>query len=267
MTASFSGRDKEKDRFHKLDYQVMKHAFEMHNRMGNCHDEVTCQNELLHLLTQNGIQAQKEVSLLIEFRSFRKTYYQDLLIEGEHIYELKVLLCLTNQCRSQIINYQLIQEKTYGKLINSGPSSVEHEFSTSTLTRTDRQDISVDCSGWNGEYDFGKSFFTLAIDLFSDWGSRLDPSLYSEALMSLLPNGCEKRIDVLSDKRTVGSKLVRLAETGIAFKITTSKKPNPLEIQFQKFINHTNLQALLWVNLNKNRITFRALKKNDPVIS
>lgn len=244
----------------------MKHAFDIHNRMGNYHDEEVYQNELLHLIRRNGIHVQKEVLLPLEFRSFRKDYFIDLLVEGEHIYELKVLPSITNQCRSQTINYQLIAEKPYGKLINFGAPSVEHEFSTSTLTKDERKMFSTDQSGWNDAFDPDRAFLTLACELLSDWGTRLDPVLYSEALLAHLPEGKETRIEIISDGRPIGSKQVRLARPAIAMKVTTSKKPRPLEIQFQKFINHTNLKALLWVNLNKNEITFSTIRKNNPVI-
>ena len=261
MTGSFSSRKKAKDRFHALDYQVMKHVFEIHNRMGNCHDEAVYQNELLHLLQKDGIQAQREVPLSIKFRSYKKTYFLDLLIEDEHIYELKALSRLTCQCKGQIINYQLIAEKPYGKLVNFGGNSVESEFCTSTLTKTDRQNFEVGRTEWNEATDLNLCFYTLAHELISSWGTRLDPELYSEALLALLPNAHETKTEILSDGRLVGSKLVRLAKPDIAFKITTSKKPDPLGIQFQKFINHTCLESLLWINLNNNQITFRTLKK------
>lgn len=265
MTESLQTKRDLKNQFHKLDSQIMKHAFDIHNRMGSRHDEETYQNELLHLIRRNGILAQKEVLLPIEFRSFKKDYFIDLLIEGEHIYELKVLPNITNQCRSQTINYQLIAEKPYGKLINFGAPSVEHEFSTSTLTKDERRMFTADSAGWDVAFDPDHTFLTLTSDLLSDWGTRLDPALYSEALLSLLPGGKEIRIEIISEGRSIGSKQVRLASPGIAMKVTTSKKPKPLEIQFQKFINHTNLKALLWVNLNQNEITFLTIRKNDPV--
>ncbi|MDF7823760.1 GxxExxY protein [Pontiellaceae bacterium B12227] len=261
MTGSFSPPRNLKDRFHLLDFQIMKYAFDIHTRMGNSLDEETYQNELLHLIGRNGIQVQKEVLLPIEFGVFRKDYFIDLLIEDEHIYELKVLPGLTNQCRSQTINYQLIAEKPYGKLINFGASSVEHEFSTSTLTKAERKVFTTDLTDWDEALDPGRSFLNLVSELLTDWGTRLDPVLYSEALLAHLPEGIETRIEIISDGRPVGSKRVRLARQNIAFKLTTSKKPNPLKIQFQKFINHTNLNALLWVNLNQNKVTFCTLIK------
>lgn len=261
MTGSFSDRQKEKDHFHKLDYQVMKHAFAIHNRMGNCHDEEVYQNELLYLLQKEGILANKEVPLAIQFRTFVKSYFLDLLLEDKYVYELKVIPHLTNQCRSQAINYQLISENPYGKLINFGGASVEHEFSSSTLTKAERKDFVVDRAYWDEAFDPNLQLYTLAHDLISDWGTRLNPTLYTEALHSLLPEAQEEKIEILSDNRPVGTKLVHLAQQGIAFKLTTSKKPNPLEIQFQKFINHTNLKAMLWINLNKDHVTFSTLKK------
>lgn len=261
MTGSFSDRDSVKTRFHELDYRIMKHAFEIHNRMGNFHDEEVYKNELFHLIQQDGITVQKEVPLSIEFRSFKKTYFMDLLIESNHVYELKALLNLTNQCRSQTINYQLIAEKPYGKLINFGGQSVEHEFVTSILTKNERQTFEVNQTNWDEARDVNQQFYALANDLIGDWGTRLDPGLYSDALLELMPDAKKDRIEIISDNRPVGSKLVQLLKPGIAFKLTTSKKPKPLEVQFQKFINHTRLKALFWINLNQDQISFHTLRK------
>ena len=261
MTGSSVGKEGDKGRFHALDFQIMKHAFDIHNRMGNCHDEKIYQNELLHLVQNDGIQVQKEVPLEIGFRSFTKTCFLDLLVEGNHIYELKTLAKLSAQCQGQLINYQLISEKPYGKLVNFGGPGVEHEFTTSTLKKTDRQAFRIDRSEWDEKSDPDQTFYSLTHDLFAEWGTRLDPALYSEALLSLLPIGKERRINIVSDGRLVGNKLVRLALPDIAFKITTSKKPNPLGIQFQKFINHADLSALFWINLGRNQITFQTLRK------
>ena len=239
----------------------MKHAFSIHNRMGNCHDEDVYQNELLHLIQKDGILVQKEVTLQIGFRSFSKTYFLDLLIEGLFIYELKAQASLNGQCRSQLINYQLISEKPYGKLINFGGQSVEQEFVTSTLTKTERQALTIDKLEWDEATDPDQTIYALACNLISDWGSRLDPALYSEALLALLTQARETRTEIVSGERIVGTKQVNLVEPGMAFKITTSKKPDPLRIQFQKFVNHTNLTALQWINLNRNHISFITLKK------
>lgn len=264
MTGLFSER--EKDQFHALDYRVMKHAFDIHNRMGNYHDEEVYRNELLRRLTTEGISARKEVPLAISFRSFRKVYALDLLLEGSYIYELKAQTKLTNQSRSQLFNYQLIAEKPYGKLINFGGSSVESEFSTCTLTADQRRRFELNCAEWDETILSAEAFLELAHGLFKELGTRLDPALYTDALLALLPSAHETRIKILSGNHIVGSKRVRLAAPDIAFKVTTSKKPAPLRIQFQKFINHTNLDALLWINLNKDQVKCCTLRKNNPVL-
>jgi len=261
MTGSSVGNERDKGSFHALDFKIMKHAFDIHNRMGNCHDEKVYQNELFHLIQNDGIQVQKEVPLEIGFQSFKKTYFLDLLIEDNHIYELKALTRLSAQNRGQLINYQLISEKPYGKLVNFGGPRVENEFTTSTLKKSDRQAFTIDRVEWNEKSDPDQTFYSLAHDLFTEWGTRLDPALYSEALLSLLPLGKECRITIVSNSRLIGDKLDRLALPNMAFKITTSKKPIPLGIQFQKFINHADLSALFWINLDRNQITFQTLRK------
>ena len=263
MTGSLP--EKEKDLFHKLDYKIMKCAFDIHNRMGRFHDEKTYQNGLIHLLQQTGIKANAEVPVTIEFQSFSKTYFLDLLIEDRHIYELKAQAELTEQCRSQLINYQFITGRTFGKIINFGAQSVQHEFVTSTLAQTDRRQLSITKDDWINDCTSAQALYTLSLDLFTEWGSRLDPFLYTEAIMQLLPETYDERIDVLSDGRLIGSKRTNLTSPKVAIKITTAKQIRPLQIQLQKFLNHTNLDTIQWINLNRNHITYKTLKKNHPV--
>lgn len=266
MTGLFSREQNSRDQLHALDYRIMELAFEIHNRMGNFHDEQVYQNELAHRLREKGIRVEQEVPLPIEYKTFKKTYFLDLLIEGCHIYELKAQSSLAKQNRSQLINYQLMAELAYGKLINFGGSSVQHEFVTTHLVKSDRQQLTIDDSGWASGTESDHALRSLSHDLFLEWGSRLDPLLYTEAILFLLPDTRSDRVNIRSGEHILGTKRVNLIAPDTAIKVTTAKTPNPLEIQFKKFLNHTELDSLLWINLNRNHITYKILRKNHPVI-
>ena len=201
MTGLFSAQT-EKDRFYKLDYLVMKHAFDIHTCMGRFHDEDSYQNELAHRLQKGGITVLQEAPATIRFKSFSKTYHLDLLIENNHIYELKAKESLTNQNRSQLINYQLITERNYGKLINFGAPSVQHEFISSTLTLSDRKQFRECDKNWQARSETDHLLHSLSSELFSEWGTGLDPALYTEAIMNLMPRSSCERIPC---RRSCGS--------------------------------------------------------------
>lgn len=244
----------------------MELAFEIHNRMGNCHDEQVYQNKLAHRLRDKGIRVDQEVPLSIEYKTFKKTYFIDLLIEGCHIYELKAQSSLTDQNRSQLINYQLMAKLAHGKLINFGGSSVQHEFVTTNLSKSERQQLTIDDSGWNTGMEIDHALRSLSHDLFLEWGSRLDPLLYTEAILFLLPDTHSERVDIRSGEHILGTKHVNLIAPNTAIKVTTAKTPKPLGIQLQKFLDHADLKTLCWINLNKNHVTYKTLRKNHPVI-
>ena len=251
------------DEYHKIDYRIMEQAFSIHNMFGRFQEESTYQNELAHQIRKLGFRVDTEVPLDIEYGSFKKNCFIDILINETIIYELKVIDTLSAKSWSQVLNYQLISEIPFGKLINFGANSVEHEFSTTSLTRKDRQNFHIDDSNFSINSEQSSIFRDYFIALLSEWGTHLELSLYCEA-MTYLMGGDEnvlKLVRITSDTRTIGSKQIRQVSDREAFKITGLSNPSTITTHLKRFLETAELDVIQWVNINKHSIEFRTLRK------
>lgn len=254
-----------RDQFHDLDYHLMAIAFDIHNQMGRLQNESIYKNELTYLAQQQGIQVQTEAPIKITHKDFSKTFFLDMLVNNEIIYELKSLPALIAQNRNQLLNYLFISNRPHGKLINFGSGSVEHEYITTALNLDTRRQFRIkrDTSEpIRAEVD---AFEETLIDLLRNWGTRLDVNLYTEAMTHFL--GGELRvlheIKIQTDNRTLGSKQVHCISDGHAFKITAVSSPKPMRIHLQRFLNYSNLESLHWVNMNGDSIHIEPLSKKS----
>ena len=67
---------------------------------------------------------------------------------------------------------------------------------------------------------------------------------------------------VIVHSRPVGVQEVRLAGPGVSFKVTVLN-PSDLarhEESLQRFLDHTTLLALQWINVHRSRVTFKTLR-------
>jgi len=78
-----------KAQFSELDYLVTGEAFTIHNEFGRLLDEIVYQKVMLEACKSSGLSGKDEVPVHIIHKSFRKTYYLDLLIENSTEFELK----------------------------------------------------------------------------------------------------------------------------------------------------------------------------------
>ncbi len=91
-------------KFHKIDYKVMKLAFNIHNELGNLWNEETYKNKLYQRASDAELYAAKEVQITLSHAGFVKHYYMDLIIEN-CIYELKTAKNIVNENTAQTLNY------------------------------------------------------------------------------------------------------------------------------------------------------------------
>ena len=86
------------EQFAKLDYQVMRHAFDSQNELGRLCDEIIYQNDLAARLDADGLgPIRTGVPVEVTHGSFVKKYYLDLIVGDAAIYELKTNACLTGE--------------------------------------------------------------------------------------------------------------------------------------------------------------------------
>lgn len=71
-----------------------------------------------------------------------------------------------------------------------------------------------------------------------------------------------KRIEIVNDSRILGTQRVHLLNSKIAFKISAvTKAMSFYEQNLQRFISHTTLKAIQWINFNHDKIVFTTISK------
>src|SRR6266478_2492323 len=110
ISSPMSIRPINQEEFARLDYQVMRCAFDSQNELGRLCDEVIYQNDLAARLEAAGLAPiRKEVPVTVTHKDFSKTYYLDLVVGDAGIYELKTAACLAPEHDSQLLNYLFLQ--------------------------------------------------------------------------------------------------------------------------------------------------------------
>lgn len=248
--------------FHSVDKLVTGMAFDIHNEFGRFCDEKIYQNELLHRCKERGIQGNSEVEIRVIFDSFSKIYFIDLLLNNSLIYELKTVQALTGAHRKQILNYLLLANLAHGALINFRPVSVKHEFASTQLSAENRFKCAINDSEWKPLDNDSILFRTTTENLTKEWGMFLDANLYKEAITHFF--GGEERvvtpIPITKMDRIVGHQKVRLLNPEISFTISaTTKNINYYQNHIKRFLDHTHLKAIQWVNLTHHQVEFRTI--------
>lgn len=254
----------DQERFHALDQTVMKHAFAVHNEMGRFFDEDIYQAELARRCVQDGLSVRCETMVSAIHDDFRKDFFLDALIENGAIYELKCVSALTGGNESQLINYLLLAGVQHGKLINFRPVSVESRFVSTGLTHEKRAVYRVDCSGWRPRDKQSERIEALVLSLLEDWGAFLSIDLYREALVHFLGGEAAvmRSVDVVADQRIVGKKQVCSLSSKEAIHLSAmTARMDGYEAHLHRFLTHTTLDSIQWINFNQNQIVFKTILK------
>jgi GxxExxY protein len=265
ITSPVSLRVIEQAEFAKLDYHVMRHAFDSQNELGRLCDEVIYQNDLAARLEAAGLgPIRKEVPVIVTHRDFSKTYSLDLVVGDAAIYELKTAVCLAPEHDSQLLNYLFLLGAHHGKLINFRPAQVETRFINTGLTPDARRSLEINKRGWREADDGSKVLRETIVALLEDWGAFLEIPLYLDALVHFL--GGEKRVIQrlpLSRKGVpLGSQRFHLAGPGTAFRLTAlTDDKGAYEQQLRSLLRHSPLHAIQWINMAHHRIEFATLVK------
>lgn len=259
----FKGRQISKDEFYNLDYQVKGILFEIHNEFGPFCDEKIYKVELADRCLKKRIApVQLEEPIYVSYNDFSKIYYIDLLFDQAVIYELKSANALNNEYRKQTINYLLLAGLNFGKLVNMGASSVQHEFVSASMSPKERYQYRIHDQFWMNVDQDSIWMKKIMLELISDWGAFLDTNLFYEAI-EYYRGGKEnviKKVEIKKDERVLGEQKVHLLNPKTAFKISAVKKYIPQYEQHLKlFIKHTSLMAIQWINFNNHEITLKTI--------
>jgi len=246
-----------RERFYEVDHLVTGMAFEVHNEFGRLFDEHVYQHELARRCNNAGLDALAEVRLAAVHESFRKEYFVDLVVDGGVVLEIKAKEALAPKDTAQTLHYLFMADLPHGALLNFRPARVAHEFVSTTLTTDQRRRYEVDDRQWapqSAEVDGVKERLLALLD---DWGTGLQLGLYRDALVHFAGGSetVERRIDV----RDGGRQRVRLIDEDVCLSVTGTTNPEAFAGHLRRFLQHTSLRSIAWINLLRSKVTFTTL--------
>jgi GxxExxY protein len=255
----------EQAQFAKLDYQVMRCAFDSQNELGRLCDEVIYQNDLAARLEAARLgPIRKEVPVTVTHRDFSKTCYLDLVVGDAAIYELKTAVCLIPEHDSQLLSYLFLHGVHHGKLINFRPSQVETRFINTKLTPEARKGLRVNTGRWRETDDVTRALREILVGLLEDWGAFLEIPLYLDALIHFL-GGEDMVLQTVPISRSgvaLGGQRFHLAGPQTAFRLTAlTEGVEAYEEQLHSLLRHTPLRAIQWINMAHHHIDFITVEK------
>lgn len=251
--------------FHELDYEIMRMAFDAYNDLGRFYDETIYQNELERRCRDAGIPTTKEFEIKLIHKGFEKPLFLDLLINTSSVYELKAAKAIVDPYRMQTLNYLFTTNTQNGKLINFRPPSVEHEFVSTHLTNKKRRKYSTNEIDWKRGNNTDRIREILS-SLLDDWGAFLDTDIYLDALCHFL-GGKEsviRPVAIHSGGTLLGQQKIPLLSDTEGFCLTSLTKNIPAyKRHLVRFLKHTELESIHWVNFNHSQINFSSLQKKS----
>ncbi|MBW3597688.1 MAG: GxxExxY protein [Planctomycetes bacterium] len=253
------------DEFAGIAYAFMECVFAIHQDLGRFFEEDIYRDELGSRIPG----AEVEFPIEITFGEFRTRYFIDVLVVPGAVFELKTVDRLNDRHRGQLLNYLLLRGVSHGKLANLRPERVQHEFVNTNLTRADRTGFSVSATGWS---DFDGSHRELRAWLeaaLRDWGAGLDLALYEQAVIHFF-GGKEKAIglvEVVSRGRRIGFQEVLSTGANAAVQITALPSSGRLgfEDHTRRFLRHTSLTAVQWINITRTEVTFKTIHRKEAL--
>lgn len=248
------------DEFGKVAYEVVHHAFAVHDSLGRIFHESVYRSTLHQILGYRSIQ---ELEICLTHKGFRKELYVDLVVDLGCPFELKAASSLTDAHQSQLIQYLMLTGLSHGKLSNFGSERVEHRFVNCHETPDQRRKFQVEHINWcsNGPLEWLEQ---TVVPLVSDWGTGLARSLYQEAIVALAGGAerCEQFAETQWHGKRTGRQPVNLLEPAVALEITCKKHNlNYYESHLRRFLSNTDLLSILWVNIISGNVRLQRIER------
>jgi GxxExxY protein len=246
------------EEFGKVAYEVVHHAFKVHDELGRIFHESIYRSTLQQILGSRAIQ---EFEICLTHQGFRKELYIDLIVDVGCPFELKVASSLTDAHQSQLIQYLMLNGLAHGKLINFGTNRVEHRFVNCHETPEQRREFQVEHIDWcsNGPTE---RLEQIVVPLVRDWGTGLSRSLYQEAIVALAggEERCEKFAETQWRGQRTGRQPVNLIEPAVSLEITCKKHDlDYYESHLRRFLTNTDLRSILWVNITSGCVRLKRI--------
>ena len=253
----------DRDEFHSLSHRVLGIAFDVHNEFGRLMDESIYKRAITLRCAAAGIlPARQEVEIKLSFEGFEKKYFMDLLFALGLMVEAKTVESLTKAHFAQALHYLLLTGMPNGLLVNLRTERVEHQFVSTTLDLAERRRFTIHDADFRPINEPSRWLRETVTRLLADWGAFLQVALYREAIIHFL-GGREvalRKIPILDGDQSLGFDEVCLLcdDTALAFTALTDGQPR-MRDHLQRFLGHTRLACIQWINLNHHDIEFTTL--------
>ncbi|MBI3821861.1 MAG: GxxExxY protein [Planctomycetes bacterium] len=255
----------DQETYHQIDRRVTGIAFEIHNEFGRYLEERLYQRELTSRCRDTGMIVEPEVKITASFADFSKDYFTDHLVENGVILETKAASAFTQTHQGQLLNYLFLCGLHHGTLLNFRTERVQHQFVSTRLTTARRRQFDLDVTHWEPLSSSCRQLQDILSQLLTEWGAFLDPVLYRDACTHFLGGETRvcKDVAVHSQGKPIGTQKMHMLTEDIAFSITASThRPETVFEHQHRFLEHTPLRALQWINLNHHSIDFKTITKS-----
>ncbi|WP_395748386.1 GxxExxY protein [Prosthecobacter sp.] len=247
--------------FQRLDYEVMRLVFQVHNELGKSCDEEIYHNDLAARLNEAGLSPSPvEAPVQVRHGSFVKDYRIDVIAAGQAIYELKKARKVTTAHEGQTMNYLLLTGCEHGKVVAFGGASVDSRFVNNSVPPAERYRFEIESTAWRGPDTLLKAM----LHFIEDIGLFLEAPLYNQALVHHFggeEQSLERRSMHLGD-RALGMQTFQMCAPDEAFRITTlGQHTKAQRLSLEKLLSLTDLKAMHWINLNRHQIEFTTLRR------
>lgn len=248
--------------FETLDYRVMGHAYASHNDLGRLCDECAYQADMKARLLADGFQSVfSEIPVTVTHGDFSKKYFIDLIAD-HGLYELKADSQLVSEHEKQLLNYMFLLGIQRAKLLNFRASRVQGKIIATSLDQEARRRFQILTDRWKGLTPACSTLRERLCDLLRDWGAFLEINLYQEALIHFLGGkaAIEQPVSLIRNGIALAEQKMFVCAPGIAFRMTAvTEDQQHVESHLRRLLNHTNLRAIQWINLNHARIEFTTI--------
>jgi len=251
--------------FHELAHRVMGVIFGVHNDFGRLMAERIYQPAILRRCKLAGIvPARREVEIRVRYQDFHKSYFIDLLFACGLIVELKVVDALNNDHYAQTLHYLFLTGLQHGLLANLRSGEVKKQYVSTTLDLAERRRFVVHDANWESVDDSSQRLRFIFLELLADWGAFLQMSLYREAVMHFFggPSVALRPVTIYDANSPQGTHKVCLIAEDIAVALTALKEGRAqMKDHLQRFLRHTRLTCIQWINMDNHDIEFQTLKQ------
>ncbi len=163
----------------------------------------------------------------------------------------------------------MLTEMSHSLLVNLRPERVQHQFVSTTLDLAERRRFAIHEADWRPINEPSRWLRETIVRLLSDWGTFLQVALYREAIIHFLggPQVALHKVPVFDGDQSLGFDEVCLLCDDTALALTALPDGQQrMRDQLRRFLGHTRLACIQWINLNHHDIEFTTLLDNGRTI-